>query len=159
MSNLASVTASRLRIAAAVPLQHLSASTKPPGNDYNYDEAYKHFTWDVPEGFNFAQDVIDKHAAGELKDRIALLLVGEDGKTETKLSYSDLSRRSREVAVSLDSLGKISRAVTVLPKVHTSTRPSFIVQSYVEKVIIPGLDCLISFHMLRNINEMSPCSL
>ena len=117
MSNLASITASRLRIAAAVPLQHLSSSSKPPGNDYNYDEAYKNFTWDVPEGFNFAQDVIDKHAAGELKDRTALLLVGEDGKTETKLSYSDLSRRSKEVAVSLNSLGKISRAVTVLPKV------------------------------------------
>ena len=62
MSQLAMATASRLRIVAAVPLQqHLSTSSKPSaGNDYNYYEAYKNFTWNVPEGFNFAQDVIDK---------------------------------------------------------------------------------------------------
>ena len=61
MSYLAIATASRLRIAAAVPLHHLSTSTKlPAGNDFNYYDAYKNFTWDVPEGFNFAQDVIDK---------------------------------------------------------------------------------------------------
>ena len=116
MSNLAITRALRLKILAAAPF---STSSKPSsaGNDYNYYEAYKDFTWDVPEGFNFAQDVIDKHAAGELKDRTALLLVGEDDKTETKLSYSDLSRRSKEVAVALNSLGEINRAVTVLPKV------------------------------------------
>ena len=119
MSNLAITRALRLKILAAAPF---STSSKPSsaGNDYNYYEAYKDFTWDVPEGFNFAQDVIDKHAAGELKDRTALLLVGEDDKTETKLSYSDLSRRSKEVAVALNSLGKINRAVTVLPKVNNS---------------------------------------
>ena len=116
MSNLALTRAFRLRSFSAAPF---STSSKPSsaGNDYNYYEAYKNFTWDVPEGFNFAQDVIDKHAAGELKGRTALLLVGEDDKTETKLSYSDLSRRSKEVAVALSSLGKIKRAVTVLSKV------------------------------------------
>ena len=72
MSYLAIATASRLRIAAAVPLHHFSTSSKSSaGNDYNYYDAYKSFTWDIPEGFNFAQDVIDKHAAaGELKARL-----------------------------------------------------------------------------------------
>ena len=126
MSNLAITRrAFRLRILAAARFS-TSSNLPSAGNDYNYYEVYKNFTWDVPEGFNFAQDVIDKHAAGELKDRTALLLVGEDGKTETKLSYSDLSQRSKEVAVALNSLGKINRAVTVLPKVLVEVKDNWV---------------------------------
>ena len=116
---LAIKRAFRLRILAAPPFS-TSSKRSSPGNDYDYYEAYKNFAWDIPEGFNFAQDVIDKHAAGKVRDRTALLLVGEDNKTETKLSYFGLSKRSKEVAAALNSLGKIDRAVTVLPKVNNN---------------------------------------
>ena len=108
----------KLRIAAAAPLRHFSASSSSrAGNDYNYYDLVKNFTWNVPENFNFAQDIIDNHATGQLKEQLALLHVGEDGMTETKFSYAVLSRKSKEVAAALNSLGKITRAVTVLPKV------------------------------------------
>ena len=35
------------------------------GNDYNYEEVYRNFQWNIPENWNFTADVIDKFGASE----------------------------------------------------------------------------------------------
>jgi medium-chain acyl-CoA synthetase len=93
-----------------------SASDSCGGNDYNYYDVVSNFKWDVPKTFNFAQDVVDRHAT-EIGDNLAFHHVSEDEKVETKWTYSDLSKKSKETAVALNTLGTIKRAITVLPKV------------------------------------------
>ncbi|MFJ8228746.1 AMP-binding protein [Streptomyces sp. NPDC094448] len=61
----------------------------------DYRSAYDGFVWPRPEHFNWALDWFDTIADGN--DRTALHLVDEDG-TETRLSFTELSRRSDRVA-------------------------------------------------------------
>ncbi|MFC7329988.1 AMP-binding protein [Marinactinospora rubrisoli] len=60
------------------------------------EAARQAFTWPRPDPFNWAQDHFDV-AAGQHPDRCALWVIDDDG-TETRLSYAELSRRSRQVA-------------------------------------------------------------
>ena len=66
------------------------------------DTACREFRWPVLESFNWALDPFDGYAAGN--EQPALWLV-EEGGTETKVSFQDLSRRSNQVANSLRKLG------------------------------------------------------
>ncbi len=85
------------------------------GNDYTYNSV-KSTLVEVPDKFNFAQDVIDDFASrDDHKDRDALFHVS-DGGAETHWSYSDLSTLSKKAAAALSGL-QAGRAVTVLPRV------------------------------------------
>ncbi|MDG5761690.1 AMP-binding protein [Natronococcus sp. A-GB1] len=66
-----------------------------------YEEARESFSWDVPDGFNAAVDLVGKHDDGE---RIALHQAFPDGRRE-RYSFDDLDRRSSAVANALESLG------------------------------------------------------
>lgn len=94
-----------------------SAST---GNDYRYDDV-RDLEIRVPDRFNFAQDVLDAHAAEEAtRDGLALHHVAEGGsgsEEETRWTYAQLSDLSRRAASALRKMGDIRRAVIVLPKV------------------------------------------
>jgi len=72
-------------------------------NMTDYDKAYAEFRWDVPEKFNFAQDVIDKWA-NENPDLEALLWLDDDG-NEIRKTYADISRESKQLANVLTKLG------------------------------------------------------
>ncbi|WUH99136.1 AMP-binding protein [Spirillospora sp. NBC_00431] len=61
----------------------------------DYATAYEKFRWPVLTGFNWALDWFDKIA--ESNDSPALWIVEEDG-TEARYSFSQLSRRSNQVA-------------------------------------------------------------
>ncbi|RCV52291.1 AMP-binding protein [Marinitenerispora sediminis] len=65
---------------------------------YRTDEeaARRAFAWPRPDPFNWASDHFDV-AAREHPDRLALWVVADDG-TESRLSYAELARRSRQVA-------------------------------------------------------------
>lgn len=68
--------------------------------DYRY--AYGHFRWPALQEFNWALDYFDSMAEGNSK--IALWLVDELGH-EKKFSFSEMSKRSNQVANFLRSLG------------------------------------------------------
>ena len=61
----------------------------------DYETAYRDFQWPQLAEFNWALDYFDVMAAGN--DRPALWVVNEDG-TEQKMSFSEMSKRSSQVA-------------------------------------------------------------
>ncbi|HEX7554487.1 MAG TPA: AMP-binding protein [Geothrix sp.] len=68
----------------------------------DYTGALKDFQWPVLDHFNWALDHFDAYAAGN--ERPALWIV-EEGGTETKVSFRELSARSNQVANALRALG------------------------------------------------------
>lgn len=87
------------------------------GNPFDYDHVYKNFEWNVPETFNFAQDVIDEHANDESRcDLTAFHHLSCNGK-EIKWSFLELSTESKRYASALLSLGYIKKALIILPRV------------------------------------------
>ncbi|MBC2712192.1 MAG: AMP-binding protein [Desulfosarcina sp.] len=71
-------------------------------NMTDYDKEYSSFTWQVPEFFNFAGDVIDRWA--EDPDKLAMLWADDEG-TEIKKTFADISRASRQFANVLAAAG------------------------------------------------------
>jgi acetyl-CoA synthetase len=72
----------------------------------DYDAAVKGFRWPDPVPFNWALDWFDAELAhdAESRDRPALWIV-DQGQTETRLSFAELSRRSNQVANFLRAQG------------------------------------------------------
>src|SRR5512133_1956598 len=68
----------------------------------DYATACRDFRWPVLDTFNWALDYFDAYAVGN--DRPALWIV-EEGGSETKVSFQELSRRSNQVASSLRAMG------------------------------------------------------
>src|ERR1700676_43527 len=73
------------------------------------------FTWDVPPGFNFARDVVDRLAA---EDRLGLLFVDAAGKRR-EYSFAQVAAASQKWAAVLRDAGvrKGDRVVVVIPKI------------------------------------------
>ncbi|MFC6906345.1 AMP-binding protein [Halalkalicoccus tibetensis] len=70
--------------------------------DYEgYEEARREFSWDLPEGYNLAYDLLRKHPD---PDAPALLQASPDGRRET-YSFRDLDRLSNRLANALESRG------------------------------------------------------
>ena len=84
-------------------------------NMTDYQKEYDEFTWEVPEYFNFAGDVIDKWA--ETPDKLAILWVDDDG-NEVRKTFAQLSSASKKLANLLTSLGvgKGDVVMVVLPR-------------------------------------------
>jgi acetyl-CoA synthetase len=70
----------------------------------NYDEIYKAFRWNIPERYNIAADVCDRHARDPGK--VALIGVGDDGKT-WEMTFREVQRRANQLANLLVSLGLV----------------------------------------------------
>jgi len=82
----------------------------------SYDTTYAEFKIEVPEYFNFARDVIDRWA--EDQNKVALWWVDDQG-NETKKTFAQLSKRSRQLCNLLSGQG-VSRGdvvIVVLPRV------------------------------------------
>ena len=71
-------------------------------NSHDRVAACKGFKWPVLENFNWALDHFDVMAAGNEKP--ALWIV-EEGGSETKVSFQEMSQRSNQVANALRGLG------------------------------------------------------
>jgi acyl-coenzyme A synthetase/AMP-(fatty) acid ligase len=67
-----------------------------------YEDAREEYRVEVPESFNFADDIIDAHASQ--RDKLALLWVDDSGTTIERL-FSDVAQRSRKLANGLVGLG------------------------------------------------------
>ena len=82
----------------------------------NYEAAYRGFKWPQLDEFNWALDFFDPAAQGN--QRPALWVV-EDGGSETKLTFAELSARSNQAANFLRSQGvrRGDRLLIMLPNV------------------------------------------
>lgn len=67
----------------------------------SYAEAYGGFRWEVPERFNIAEAVCDRHLGG---NRLALIHEGADGRP-VEFSFEHLAERSRRLANALAAHG------------------------------------------------------
>ena len=82
-----------------------------------YESMVREVDSKVPLNFNFARDVIDKHAKDtKLKNKVAFYYVSKNEEI-TKWSFKELSDQSKTYAESLRSFGDVSRAILILPKV------------------------------------------
>ena len=70
----------------------------------NYDELYEAFRWNIPERYNIAADVCDRHARDPGK--VALIGVGDDGKT-WEMTFQEVQRKANQLANLLVSLGLV----------------------------------------------------
>lgn len=67
-----------------------------------YEELYAAFRWNIPERYNIASDVCDRHASDPGK--VALIGVDGDGKT-WKMTFREIQRKANQLANLLVSLG------------------------------------------------------
>ena len=79
-------------------------------NMTDYDKEYSGFTWQVPDVYNFAGDVIDRWA--DDPDKLAMLWVDDAG-TEIKKTFADISQSSRQAANVL-AAGGVERGDVVM---------------------------------------------
>ena len=70
----------------------------------NYEQLYASFRWNIPERYNIAADVCDRHAADPGK--VALIGDGRDGKT-WQMTFRDVQRKANQLANLLVSLGLV----------------------------------------------------
>jgi len=68
----------------------------------SYEQIYAAFRWNIPERYNIAADVCDRHANDPGK--VALIGVDGDGRT-WEMSFRDVQRRANQLANLLTSLG------------------------------------------------------
>ncbi|MDK1023260.1 MAG: AMP-binding protein [Gammaproteobacteria bacterium] len=74
----------------------------PPGD--SYEEIYDNFRWDIPEYYNIANDVCDRHA--DNPDRIALIHENLKG-VVTRYSYQQIRNYANQLANGLVDLGLV----------------------------------------------------
>ncbi|WP_101294338.1 acyl-CoA synthetase [Halegenticoccus soli] len=82
-------------------------------DDSSYEAAREGFSWDVPDGYNAASDLLGKHAP----DGVALYQAYPDGRREI-FSFGDLDRRSNRLANALAErgVGRGDRVAVVVPQ-------------------------------------------
>jgi len=92
-------------------------SAESPRNMSDYEAVRRSFQWERPERFNFALDVIDRHAA-ERPEALALLWSDETGR-ERRFTFSQLKQQSVHAAQFLLSLGmqRGDRVFVLMPRV------------------------------------------
>ncbi len=83
----------------------------------DYDEAFRTFSIDVPEYFNFGYDVIDAWAKKD-RNKLAMIWVNQEG-DEKKYTFRDLMNHSNQAANILLKFGinKGDRIMLMLPRV------------------------------------------
>ena len=65
-------------------------------NMKNYEDAYASFSWERPEKYNFARDVID-HWASQDANKLAMIWIDDNG-NELKRTFSDISSASKKLS-------------------------------------------------------------
>src|SRR5579864_1969190 len=101
---------------------------KPAPNLLDYEKTYKDFSWEkaekemvefFPDGtLNIAHNMIDRHAKGKNKNKIALLFTGANGEKE-QYTFEELKKLSDKFANVLKAQGvkKGDRVFIFLPPI------------------------------------------
>jgi len=69
-----------------------------------YQQLYVSFRWNIPQRYNIAADVCDRHAANPGK--VALIGEGADGKT-WQMTFRDIQRKANQLANLFISIGLV----------------------------------------------------
>jgi acetyl-CoA synthetase len=82
----------------------------------SYDEAMAEFTWDIPDDYNIAADLLRKHE--DPRASVALFEARPDERRRT-YTFHDLDRRSNELANAFETLGieATDRVAIVAPQI------------------------------------------
>jgi acetyl-CoA synthetase len=111
-------------------------------------------TFNVPERFNFAYDVVDK-LGKETPDRRAMLWVSNDGDERT-YTFSDISRESDRAAAMLLAHGiKKGDKVMLVLKRHFEFWPAVLACHKIGAVAIPATNQLAAKDILYRLNAAS----
>ncbi|XP_074238068.1 acyl-coenzyme A synthetase ACSM3, mitochondrial [Saimiri boliviensis] len=113
----------RLPISGSVRALHKENRTATPHNFSNYESMKQDFKLEIPEYFNFANDVLDQwtdiEKAGKKPSNPAFWWINGKGK-EVKWSFEELGSLSRKLANVLSeacSLQRGDRVILILPRV------------------------------------------
>ena len=106
----------------------------------SYQETYDAFRWEIPQDYNIAVDVCDRHAKG--RARRALIYHQEETGATTEYSFHQLRSWSDRLAVALRSLGieRGDRIAIVLPQ-SPEAALTYLASSKLGAVAVP-LFCL-----------------
>ncbi|MBT7951488.1 MAG: AMP-binding protein [Gammaproteobacteria bacterium] len=80
-------------------------------NMSNYEDTYASFSWERPEKYNFARDVID-HWASQDANKLAMIWIDDNG-NELKRTFNDISSASKKLSNVLVELG-VQRGDTII---------------------------------------------
>jgi medium-chain acyl-CoA synthetase len=80
-------------------------------NMSNYEDTYASFSWERPEKYNFARDVID-HWASQDANKLAMIWIDDNG-NELKRTFSDISSASKKLSNVLVELS-VQRGDTII---------------------------------------------
>ena len=85
---------------------------------FTYKEEVNNWKWNIPEKYNIGYDVIDKHAEGKNKDKIALLWEDSKGNSK-KFTFGEMKSLSNKFGNVLKNLGfkKGDRFLIRLPNI------------------------------------------
>src|SRR5687767_339804 len=112
--------------AKVVSVKEKKLSFKP--NLINYQKTYRGFDWKSIEKelsffeggkFNAAYNAIERHADGDLKNKVAMYWISDDGSIGTKFTFLELNKLSNKFANYLTGLGvgRGDRVFLFLPRV------------------------------------------
>lgn len=85
--------------------------------EYSYEKLREDYTIEYPEYFNFAFDIVDRHAV-ENGNRVALHFIDEDH-SEIRLTFRDIRIQSNRIANFIQGLGieRGDRVLVMLPRI------------------------------------------
>lgn len=123
-------------------------------NMTNYDDVYTSFTWDIPERYNFAHDVID-YWAGKDAQMLAMLWTDGNGREERR-TFSDIAKASRKLCNILKEAG-VRRGDTIIVMLGRQIEwwEIFTASLRMGAVISPGTTQLSSKDLLYRITAAS----
>jgi acetyl-CoA synthetase len=86
--------------------------------EFNYEEEFHNWKWNIPRNYNIGYDCVDKHTITNKKNKIALYWENADGESD-KLTFYDISRLTNKFGNILKNLGvkKGDRYLILLPNI------------------------------------------
>ena len=72
--------------------------------EFNYEEEYKNWKWNIPENHNIGYDCVDKHTKTNKKNKVALYWEDADGNSD-KFTYADMKNLTDKFGNALKNLG------------------------------------------------------
>ena len=72
--------------------------------EFNYQKEFDNWKWDIPEEYNIGYDIVDKHADGKNKDKLALIWENEKGDSK-KFTFGEMKNLSNKFGNVLRKLG------------------------------------------------------
>ncbi len=86
--------------------------------ELNIEKEQKAFTWNIPSYYNIGEDVVDKHANSDKKDKIALYWEDSEGNTE-QYTFGEMKTLTDKFGNALKNLGlkKTDRFLIRLPNI------------------------------------------